>query len=91
MWSTECYNQLTSSYGKIILAGWRASGIFAALEDDLIGFLIDSFNKIDPFDLAIEIKMIQSFGPKKKFSMITTQTKGFAIRKIWISTNYNLN
>ena len=66
MWSTECYNQLTSSYGKIILAGWRASGIFAALEDDLIGFLIDSFNKIDPFGLAIEIKMTSVIRPKEK-------------------------
>ena len=34
----------------IILAGWRASGISAAVEDGLIGFLIDPFKEIDPFD-----------------------------------------
>ena len=77
MWSTECYNQLTSSYGKIILAGWRASGIFAALEDDLIGFLIDSFNKIDPFDLAIEIKMTSVIRPKEKVFNDYDSDEGF--------------
>ena len=77
MWSTECYNQLTSSYGKIILAGWRASGIFAALEDDLIGFLIYSFNKIDPFDLAIEIKMTSVIRPKEKVFNDYDSDEGF--------------
>ena len=42
----------------IILAGWRASRISAAAEDGLIGFLIDPFNEIDPFDQTIEINMI---------------------------------
>ena len=50
-WLIDCYNQLSSSHEKeIILAGWRASRIFAAVEDGLIGFLIDPFNEIDPFD-----------------------------------------
>ena len=32
-WLIDCYNQLSSSHGKeIILAGWRASGISAAVE-----------------------------------------------------------
>ena len=58
-WLIDCYNQLTSSHGKdIILAGWRASRISAAAEDGLIGFLIDPFNEIDPFDQTIEINMI---------------------------------
>ena len=35
----------------------RASGISAPVEDDLIGFLIDPFNEIDPFDQTIEINM----------------------------------
>ena len=42
---------------KIILASWRVSGIFAALEDGLIGFLIDALKEIDPFDQTIEINM----------------------------------
>ena len=50
-WLIHCYNQLTSSHEKeIILACWRASRISAAVEDGLIGFLIDSFNETDPFD-----------------------------------------
>ena len=33
-WLIDCYNQLTSSQEKeIILAGWRASGIYTAVED----------------------------------------------------------
>ena len=39
-WLIDCYNHLTSSRGKeIILAGWRASEISAAVEDGLVGFL----------------------------------------------------
>ena len=56
-WLIDCYNQLTSSHGKeIILAGWRASGISAAVEDGLMAiiFLIDPFNEIDPFDQTNE-------------------------------------
>ena len=63
-WLIDCYNQLTSSHGKeIILAGWRASGISAAVEDGLIGFFIDSMNEIDPFDQTIEINMTSVVGP----------------------------
>ena len=52
------------SHGKeIILAGWRASGISAAVEDGLIGFLIDPFIKINPFDQTIEIKMTSIVPP----------------------------
>ena len=50
-WLIDCYNQLTLSHGKeIILAGCRASGISAVVEDGLIAFLIDPFNVIYPFD-----------------------------------------
>ena len=57
-WLIDCYNQLTSSQGKeIILAGWRASGISAVVEDGLIDFVIDPVNEIDPFDQTIEINM----------------------------------
>ena len=43
--------------GNFILGRWRASGISAAVEDRLIGFLINPFNEIDSFDPAIEINM----------------------------------
>ena len=63
-WLIDCCNQLTSSHGKeITLAGWRASGISAAVEDDLVGFLIDPFNEIDPFDQTIEISMTSVVRP----------------------------
>ena len=63
-WLIDYYNQLTSSHRKeIILAGWRASGISAAVEDSLIGFLINSFNEINPFDQTIEINMTSVFRP----------------------------
>ena len=63
-WLIDCCNQLTSSHGKeIILAGWRASGISAAVEDGLIGFLIDPFNEIDPFDQTIEINITSVVRP----------------------------
>ena len=63
-WLIDCYNQLTSSHGKeIISAGWRASGISAAVEDGLIGFLIDPFNEIDPFDQTIGIDMTSVIRP----------------------------
>ena len=48
---------------KIILAGWRASGISAAVEDGLISFLINPFNEIDPFDQTIEINMTSVVRP----------------------------
>ena len=54
-WLIECYNQLTLSHGKeIILAGWRVSKISAAVEDGLIGFLVDPLNEIDPFDQPLK-------------------------------------
>ena len=63
-WLIDCYSQLTSLHGKgIILAGWRASGISAAVEDGLIGFLIDPFNEIDPFDQTIGINMTSVVRP----------------------------
>ena len=42
---------------KTILAGWRASGISAAVANGLIGFFIDPFIEIDPFEQTIEISM----------------------------------
>ena len=63
-WLIDCYNQLTSPHGKeIILAGCRASGISAAVEDGFIGFLIDPLNEIDPFDQTIEINMTSVVRP----------------------------
>ena len=57
-WLIDCYNQLILSHRKeIILAGWRASGISAGVDDGLIGFLVDLFNEIDPFNQTIEINM----------------------------------
>ena len=44
-WLIDCYDQLTLSHGKeIILAGWRGSGISAAVENGLVSLLIDPFN-----------------------------------------------
>ena len=55
------------SHGKeIILGGWRASGISAAVKDGLIGFHIDPFNEIDPFDQTIEINMTPVVRPMSK-------------------------
>ena len=63
-WLIDCYNQLTSSHRKeIISAGWKASEISAAVEDGLIGFLVDPFNEIDPFDQIIEINMTSVVRP----------------------------
>ena len=59
-----CYNRLTLSHEKeIILTDWRASEIFAAVEDGLIGSLIDPFNEIDPFDQTTEINMTSVVRP----------------------------
>ena len=63
-WLTDCYNQLISSHRKeIILAGWRASRISAAIEDVLRGFLVDLFNEIDPFNQTIQINMTSVVRP----------------------------
>ena len=63
-WLTECCNQLTWPHGKeIILAGCKALGISVALEDDLIGYLINPFNEIDYIDRAIEINMTSIIWP----------------------------
>ena len=51
------------SYGKeIILAVRRASEISVAVEDGLIGFLIDPFNEINSFDQTIKINMTSVVG-----------------------------
>ena len=66
-WLKDCYNHLTSSHGKEnILAGSRASGVSAAVEDGLIGFLTNPFNEIDPFDQTIEINMTSVVRPISK-------------------------
>ena len=63
-WLIDCYNQLTLSQVKEnILAGQRASGTSAAVEDGLIGFLIGPFNEIDPFDQTIENNMTSVVRP----------------------------
>ena len=96
-WLIDCYNQLTSSHGKeIVLTGWRASGISATVEDGLIGFLIDPFNEIDPFDQTIEINITSVVRPmseeyinKETVFHDFDSTMSFAIRKIRISTENN--
>ena len=53
-WVIDVFNQLSSFEGKkVILAGWKASGISDALERGLAGFsgsFVDAYDKIDPFD-----------------------------------------
>ena len=94
-WLIDCYNQLTLSHRKeIILAGWRASGISATVEDGLIGFLIDLFNEINPFDETIEINMTSVVRPiseeyTNKEKVSHDYDSDDAIRKIWISTENN--
>ena len=64
---TQCVNRLLQSVNfvswKRILASWKASGISAAVEDDLIGFLTDPFKEIVPFDQTIEINMTSVVWP----------------------------
>ena len=63
-WLIDCYNQLILSHRKeIILAGWRASGISAGVDGGFIGFLVDLFNEIDPFNQTIEINMTSVVRP----------------------------
>ena len=96
-WLIDCYNQLTLPHGKdIILAGWRASETSAAVEDGLIGFLIDPFNEIDPFDQIIEINITsvvrlisEEYINKEIFFHDFDSTMRFAIRKIQILTENN--
>ena len=94
-WLIDCYNQLTLSHRKEIkLAGWRASGISATVEDGLIGFLIDLFNEINPFDETIEINMTSVVRPiseeyTNKEKVSHDYDSDDAIRKIWISTENN--
>ena len=84
-------------HGKdIILAGWRASETSAAVEDGLIGFLIDPFNEIDPFDQIIEINITsvvrlisEEYINKEIFFHDFDSTMRFAIRKIQILTENN--
>ena len=50
----DVFNQLSSfERKKVILAGWKASGISDALERGLAGFsgsFVDAYDEIDPFD-----------------------------------------
>ena len=57
-WLIDSYNRVTLSHGKeSILTGWRALRISVAVEHGLIGFLVDPFKEIKPFDQTIEINM----------------------------------
>ena len=53
-WVIDVFNQLSSFEGKkVILAGWKASGILDALENGLAWFsgsFVDSYYEIDPLD-----------------------------------------
>ena len=53
-WVIDVFNQLSSFEGKkVILAGWKASGISDALERGLAGFsgrFVDPYYEIDSFD-----------------------------------------
>ena len=53
-WVIDVFNQLSLFEGKkVILAGWKASGISDALERGLAGFsgsFVDPYYEIDPFD-----------------------------------------
>ena len=94
-WLIDCYSQLTLSHRKeIILAGWRASGISVTVEDGLIGFLIDPFNEINPFDQTIEINMTSVVRPRSeeyinKEKVFHEYDSDDVIRKIRISTENN--
>ena len=64
---TQCVNRLLQPVNfvlwKRILASWKASGTSAAVEDYLIGFLVDPFKEIVPFDQTIEINMTSVVRP----------------------------
>ena len=53
-WVINLFNQLSSfERKKVILAGWKASGISDALERGLAGFsgsFVDAYYEIDPLD-----------------------------------------
>ena len=53
-WLIDIYNDLSSAEGKkVILGGWKGSGITAALEKGLSGFTgehMDPFYDLDPYD-----------------------------------------
>ena len=53
-WLIDVFNQLSSFKGKkVILAGWKASGISDAVERGLAGFsgsFVDLYYEINPFD-----------------------------------------
>ena len=51
LWMIDAYNQLSSFESKkIILTGWKASGISDALTKRFSGGFIDLFYDMDPFD-----------------------------------------
>ena len=55
-WVIDVFNQLSSFEGKkVILAGWKASGILDAVERSLAGLsssFVDPYYEIDSFDLG---------------------------------------
>ena len=77
-WLISCYDKLSSSEGRqVVLSGWKASGITAALEKGLEGFapLIDPFHEIDPFNnndvnfviTSVVAPMSEEFVDKEKY------------------------
>ena len=88
----ERYNQLTSSHvEEIILAVWRASGIAAALENGLIGFIINIFNKVDPLTIKINITsvlrpMSEEYNNKEK--VFNNYDSGEVFRD-WLNLDFN--
>ena len=88
----ECYNQLTSSHREvIILVVWRASGISAALENGLIGFIINLFNKVDPLTIEINITsvlrpMSEEYDNKEK--VFNNYDSGEVFRD-WLNLDFN--
>ena len=88
----ERYNQLTSSHGEeIILAVWRASGISAALENGLIGFIINIFNKVDPLTIKINITSVlrpMSEEYNNKENVFNNYDSGEVFRD-WLNLDFN--
>ena len=69
-WLINYYDQLTSSHEKkLVLAGWRASGISPVVEDGLIGFLIDPFKEIEVVEIHYPGCMQWLQGGKSQFDI----------------------
>ena len=61
----DVFNQLCSFEGKkVILAGWKASGILDALERGLAGFSGSFINSYYGIDLLIKVKCISTLHQK---------------------------